>query len=494
MKLFEKNKKWLTTAALKFVVVTIFFGGLLRKSYNADTITYMVYPQDSADVRLRAGRYLIALFDSLMNRVGIKTTDLIPICVLISMLLLTVSITILQSIFEDYCISDNLICVLGFNLSLTLVFCNVLFIENFMFTEMTVFIVLGYFLATVGILYYIRSKKITAVLYFALAVCLYQIAVVYAAVTLVFYYMLSNDFVWTKKAVLEEIFSCIIPMYLGAVDMIAIKIVGIIYPDLASVKPLNSIGVTEKIQRLLASCVMFMKDSYTLLPGLYIPGLVLLLAVGVTSYLLFKNKGGLAVLYYVVALCGSLIVIFAIPFVGDGFVFPPRMSFLMYLFMGLVLMTTIALLSKNDIKNLLELLSVVAMACVWLQIIFGSFIVSGRYVSNTLDRVYSRIILEEIEKYEEENGVTVTKLGVTTDAYAPAFYEESKTHYEQINERIMGLSTRSMFEAWWGRHFDSANGVPSEIYEKHFSGKDWDYFDVNEQLVIDGDTAYICVY
>ena len=58
----------------------------------------------------------------------------------------------------------------------------------------------------------------------------------------------------------------------------------------------------------------------------------------------------------------------------------------------------------------------------------------------------------------------------------------------------MGLTTRSMFEAWWGRHFDDAKGVPSDIYEEYFADKNWDYFDVNEQLVIVDDTAYICVY
>jgi hypothetical protein len=32
------------------------------------------------------------------------------------------------------------------------------------------------------------------------------------------------------------------------------------------------------------------------------------------------------------------------------------------------------------------------------------------------------------------------------------------------------------------------------IYEKYFKGRNWDYFDADEQVVIQGDTVYWCIF
>ncbi|MBQ6415798.1 MAG: hypothetical protein IJJ65_06055, partial [Butyrivibrio sp.] len=108
-----KRSKVLTSLLYNFVLASIFFGGLLRKSYNADTITYMVYPVDSTDERLRGGRYLIMLFDYIFGKLGIRTTDYYYICIFLSIILLAASITLLQSVFKRFISSKNLPVLIG---------------------------------------------------------------------------------------------------------------------------------------------------------------------------------------------------------------------------------------------------------------------------------------------------------------------------------------------------------------------------------------------
>ena len=496
--IFEKNKSRITAFLYDFVLVTIFYGGLLRKSYNADTITYMVYPMDSADERLRGGRYIIMLFDYLFAKAGIRTTDYYYICIFLSMALLAACIAIIQHVFIRFIKSENLLVILGYNLAVGLAFCNVLFIEYFMFVEMTIFMLLGFFFATLGVLYYTEKKYVVSIVSFGMAVCLYQMVLPYAAITLVFYYMLSNDFTWSKKAVLDEMFAAAAPMCLAAADLVAIKIVGKLSEEHTfGYEFAHSGGAStfnSKMSDLIHVFIMYFDDSYTLLPGRFIPGIVLILSFALAVFLLYKLKGGLSVLYYLVAVLVSLTLIFIVPLMEDVFFFPPRMSYLLYVLQGLMLITIISLLTATDNEVLVKTVSYVTMGFMWIQMISCFFIVSGRYVANTLDITYCKTIIREIEKYEEENNVTVTKLSATTDAYAPRFYDESKVHYEQINERIIGQTTRSAFEAWFGRHFDDAEGIPVEIYDEFFADKDWDYFDANEQLIIRGDTAYLCVY
>ncbi len=517
--IYKKNKMQVIAFLCNFILATLFFGGMIRKSYNADTITYMVYAQDDADVRIRAGRYLVALVDVINCRFGIKTTDYMPIGILLSIIFLAGSLTLLQSVFSRFfgcCGNGNSIdngitkdngstlYYVGYGLTVALTFCNVLYIEYFMFTEMTLFYVFAYFFATVAVHLYIKNKRLLAYLLFTVTVCIYQLTVVYAAIALLFYYMLSNEFTWSKKAVAEEFFGLALPFSLGLINMIAIKIVGTLLPEFASKKPYASEALAEKLHMVAASLEMFAKNSYTLLPNLFLSGIILVFSVGLAMYLIAKTHGGLGVLYYALVLAISVIAIYVIPVLGEGFNFQPRMSFLLYVLQGLLLVTVMVLLSSGRNggqmvfagerqEMLVKAVSVVIIAYMVLQVVSCSFIISGRYVSNTLDKTYSKIILEEIEKYEEDTGVTVTKFAAINDAYAPAYYEESRIHYEQINERIMGQSTRSMFEAFWGRHFDAA-GMPNEIINEHFADKNWDYFDVNEQLVIVDDTAYLCVY
>lgn len=500
----RKLKNNINLFVINFVAMTVFWGGLIRRSFNADTITYMVFPLADINVEIRDGRYLIALFDIILYKLGTKTTAIIPLSIFVTLILFAVSITILQKIFKQFLNTENNMFIAGFYCALGLVFSNVLFSEYLMFPEVSIFYAIGFLSVTLGAYYHSKSKKLVAFVLYAVGSCIYQITLVYAAIILLFYYMLSHQFKWSVEAVIDEFLACFIPLSTGILNIISIRILGIINPSYAFRRVVSSKTMSNKIASLLTTLLDFLKNSYTLLPNLFFPALFFGFFTLCTFIILILSKDILSILYFSLVVVISMATLFAIPLLNRAFSFPPRMSFCLYLIQGLIAITFMSALSNANLIALrcpkfinilltLRTATLAIWAYVWIQMIFCSFIISGRFVSNALDLVHAKAILREIENYEAETNVTVLYIEELHDNYAPAFYDESRSHYEQINEKIIGQTTRALIESISGRVFEKTNAIPSDI-EERFKDKDWDYFDLNEQMVIRGDTAYLCIY
>ena len=182
-------------------------------------------------------------------------------------------------------------------------------------------------------------------------------------------------------------------------------------------------------------------------------------------------------------------MLYVIPLVQEEFTLPPRLSFCFFLVQGFLL----AVACKLSADNLKNLITFIGGSYLIVHLLFADFIVTNHFVSNTLDKVYVNMVYEEILKYESETGITVTKLAIIKDAYAPNHYEEVAYSTDQINERILGTATFSLIQIMTDRVFEEIE-IPQQVYNKYFKDKDWDYFDLRQQLVFENDEAYWCVF
>lgn len=206
-------------------------------------------------------------------------------------------------------------------------------------------------------------------------------------------------------------------------------------------------------------------------------------------YSCIKEKKIKKILFIGIVFAGSVILLYGIPMVQVKFNFPPRMAFCYYLVQGMLMVVAYAVSTLKAQK----LLSALCVVYVMIQLLFADFVVTNHFVSNTLDEVYTNMAYQEIIKYENEMGMEVTKICVYKDAYAPDNYEEVNYHVHQINERALGTVTVSLLQKISGRYFEKIENQ-EEIYNEYFKDKDWDYFDLSEQLVIIGDTVYWCIF
>lgn len=481
-------KKRLFQYMLNLLMLFIFWGGLLRKSYNYDTLYHMVV--DDADVmtRIRGGRYAVALGDYLLFKLGLRTTTNISVIIFITFLILAAAMLIMQLVFERW-LPENNCAKAGFYCGINLVFVNVLFAESLMFSEYSVYFALAYFSAAAGVMYFMKRKYLPAVLLYALAVSFYQNSVVFAGIMSAFYIYLDEKMVLSLKAVVREITAVAVCMSMGVLDLLSIRIFEKLNIIPASGKVSGMGNMAEKLLAAAANFVSLNKSAAGIMPNLWLPLLFSAVVWIVIIYSRIKEHKLLPALFLLIVCFGSYALIYIIPLASIEFFAPPRLSFCFFMVQGLLLVSAYAI----SVQTLHKLLGAAGVLYMLIHLFFADFVVTDHFVSNALDEAYVKMLYEEIVKYEDETGIEVKKLAVMKDSYAPSSYAQVSYVSGQINERTIDAVPVSALKVITGKNLEKSE-MPKDIKEKYFKDKDWDYFDLTEQLVIEGDTAYWCIF
>lgn len=469
-----------------FVILLVFWGGMIRRSFNADTIYHMVVSDADIFNRIKAGRYLIAVCDFLLLKLGLRTTTYSSITMLLTLMGFAAAMTLLQEIFRGYSKEGKE--RMGYCCMVSLVFLNVLFAELLMFSEFCVYYAAGYLLAAYAVKEYADKKYVRAVIILILAAAFYQYTVIFAAVLTAFLIWMDEREL-SRKAVLREVTAiagCILVGALNLLSMWALKAWGM-FERLD--KDAGVGNLKEKGMLALEGFERLYRDGGGILPNLFLPLLFTLFLWGMILISCRKEKNRKMPLFLALVFLGSHVLLIVIPMANETFYFPPRMSFCFYLIQGLLAAAAYTLCKQRE----KALLTAGCISYLLVQLLFSDFVVTNHFVSNTLDKVYVKMAYEEILKYEEETGNQVTKLAVVKDGYAPDHYEEVSYSVEQINERALGTVTNSLMEVVTGRYFEPVDGE-EEIIREYFEGKDWNALDLSEQMVILGDTAYWCIF
>ena len=117
------------------------------------------------------------------------------------------------------------------------------------------------------------------------------------------------------------------------------------------------------------------------------------------------------------------------------------------------------------------------------------------YISNEADRIYALAIGTAIRTYEQQSGIQVTKIGLTTDTKPTGAFFETRYNRYELSNRILTVpySYYCLINYMNGMELIDVP-VLDEVKERYFKDKNWNSFNVNEQLVFEGDTAYLCAY
>ena len=122
-------------------------------------------------------------------------------------------------------------------------------------------------------------------------------------------------------------------------------------------------------------------------------------------------------------------------------------------------------------------------------------IIGDHLLSNRTDIAEAQAVGQEIWKYEQETGVTVTKFACAADAAPTNVAAGVDRHCYDINRRawLISWAALPMVNTVNGLQLTAAE-MPPEVFDAHFKDQNWDSFDVGRQLVIEGDTAYLAIY
>ncbi len=503
----KKNKLIIERYFINLCVLILYWGNLLRKSYNADSAAHVYSADADVFVNIGDGRYVIALCDYLLLKLGIRTTDNISITVFLTLMLFAVSMTVLQRIFKEWEPSE-VIPKISFNAFVSLVFLNVLFSENLMFSEYCIYYGIAYLAVTAGVMQITKKKLIPALILMIIGTFTYQFAAIYAAIAGAFHMMLKSGLKWSKESVISEIEAVLTPLAAGVLNIIIIRIVAHINSRYAFRKSVQSGAISGKIKDVLVTFFDLNRTGYGMFPDLFIPALFAVVIIAITVVLLIKQGRGMDISFYLVVVTGCVILLYLIPFANSELYFPPRMAFSFFEIQGLLGVTYYAVSKcafKGETaenpgegpggikKRAQAIVLAVCFGYMFIHLLFADFITTNHFVSNTLDKVYAKMVVNEIEKYENETGTEVRYVSVEKDISSPFAYDEVSYHRYQINERIIGQASLSYIEVITGRHFEWCE-FSKKVWDEHFADRNWDSLDLGEQLVIEGDTAYWCLF
>ncbi|MBR0352566.1 MAG: glucosyltransferase domain-containing protein [Oscillospiraceae bacterium] len=115
--------------------------------------------------------------------------------------------------------------------------------------------------------------------------------------------------------------------------------------------------------------------------------------------------------------------------------------------------------------------------------------------SNITDKTVIYTVEERIEAYEQESGVSVNRIGLIFDSSTWVSNPDIKNTYMDINQRATSVSWQipASFFYFFERELDSVD-VPEDVYREYFDGREWDSFNMEEQIILIDNTLYWGVY
>lgn len=481
----ESYKSFLLYWLVGILLMLLFWGGMLRKSFNADTVYFIVEGDGGFYNWLQDARYVSALISLLLKQVGLTTATNLSVTMALAFIVCAATIAIIALIFEEW-FRDSTIAFLGLLCGVSLAFCSGLFAENWMFTETSFSFALTYFFVSLAC-YNLKIKKyFCMVLFLLLGICTYQVAVPFFIILTLFYLYYKNEKILTIRIFAESFGLSVLAVFLGFLNLMSIRLMdhlGIV--DLK--KNVGNIDILENLRAAVMHCGRLYKDSDGLLPNLWLPLLFAIFVMGSISYMCIREHNTNKLIYNWLLFLVCHLVLYMLPMLTKGFSFPCRMSFVFFLIHGMFFLNALDTMNQN----VLMLYAGIGYFCI--QLLFCNFIVTNRFISNTLDEVYAHMIVNYIEKYEEDTGNRIQYLAVCTDSYAPNSYEEVTYKSHEINERSLRIVPGSLLEYITGRTFERKE-MPDSVYHEHFEGKNWDYFDAEQQVVFENDTVYLCIF
>lgn len=488
MKNRDNIKKYISDYAFHLLLLVIFWGGMLRFGFNADSLWHMVVSDADVTTRLTHGRYLIALLDRILLAFDIRTTDSVVISMAITLGIFALAMLVVQRIIVDNLATDSQTRYLVM-LAMNFWAINVLFSEILMFSEFCVYSAMAYLFGALAVYFYAKRKYWLTIAFIIFAVCTYQYSVIFAALLVTFYLCIRNECKLSVKVVIEEVICVFVCLFMGFLNLISTDILSNMGVIAEVGKQAGTGDIADKFDKMGESFLAIMKHSYSMMPGNWIPAIVWILVLTILIIGLVSKREKYKIPYILILIFVSILIMYIIPFAGEQFFFPPRMAFTFFLLIGFLFAYGIFELEGKCRAALTVLLIgflVINLVCV-------QKIIGNRFVTNTLDEVYARMVDDKIADYEEQTDIQVTKIARAYDEYAPFHYSEVNMAYEQINESAAYSAVSSLMKVMTNRDMEAVDMNP-DVYDEYFSGRDWDHFDLNEQVIIVDDTIYWCLY
>ena len=478
---------------LQFIISLLFFfctyGILTSNHFALDTYFCCAYEQVTPN--LQSGRWLGAIIFALLNNNGIYAGNMQGILTIIHIILVSFSASLLFWTVIEEINSKNKYTNYGICGAVYLTFCNVFYLELFLFSENGLTMGLGILFCTLAIYSFLKyhntlkGKLLSFVLLF-LSLGIYQ-AFLGVFIPWGLIIIFCND-MQTNKVRIKTILNIII---IGGVASIC---------NIVILKFLIRIGIANGSTRqpvlslfhIFSNAKEILKHQKEIWISAYnfLPKGILIFIILVSLFVIWKTDFKKSILYSSGILCCSIIVLFAAHLLTPDVWMPPRTIIGVFAIIASLLCAAIAITKKYK-----YILSIIVILVICVNVIQIQKISANHFASNRLDQEYAKIIQKAINDYESTSGNIIKYIAATNDTEPTWFYEGIQYVSHEINNRAYAVSWADVeILNYYSKRNYIKIPMDKEIYNKYFKNKNWNYFNADKQLIFDNETLYWIKY
>ena len=484
------------------IITTLFFWSVYRimlvQHFSADSYRYYANPLLNNKGNLALGRIGDFIVNEIICRLGLNYVRNQFIFVIILILTVSISVELIYNHYIKICngqINWNKKLVL--KSAIILMFCNVFILEWFIYTEMAFLWSLSLIfmdLAVIQITPQCNVKHmIRSIVYVFVSVSFYQASISYFVIFALIGIYIGYAGKLNKSSFTDSIKVFICGGLGGIFNLAFIKLMQILN-IVQSTNRTESLSLDlwiNNIETIFQNIKRWLLDSYGLLPKYSLIVIVLimytLLVVG-----LIKKKKKLNLIYIILLIIMCNIMVYIPHFLTSTVWMAQRTitSFFVFLIIPYII------LNVQNVGQKIQKLSIVTFLIFLIINIRQIEEISVDVIaSNKIDEEISYLIQDEIQKYEMQNNTKIKNISLVNDI-------NPHWGYNAIEYVCFDTNLRSYVVNWGGvdciNYYNKTeyNSVEmnENIYETHFSGKNWDFLDLDEQMVFQGDTLYMVSY
>lgn len=487
-----KNKKDIIICLILIAITCIIFIPFLQGHYIADT--YSIIERGLIDYSIgnsfTDGRIIMGLLNLLVNSINMPMMTYVIVTLFLAIILSCITIVVLKNTILKFRPAENKwLELLVIVISYVTIF-NFMYIENLYFIECIV-MALSLLLYTIGAKLLVEANKgyiWKSALCVVIGMLAYQGTIGFFLAIVFLFSALKNENK-ISKIIKDVLLSGILVLVAGLVDIAAIKILtsqlNTNQTRLSNDIWRNILVIITNISRTLTeNCGMFPRNLLLI----FLSILVIIAVIGIVQKYKKDCLKGIAVWFLLIAFV--IASGFASSILSTSAFWAPRMRFCIGALVGILCLYLYASTDVFHKKNILTILAIITVV-VYAGINMYQYvtIIRQNKPMNEIEKQECQEIDEHIKTYEQETGITVTKIAkVYTNQHAAKLYlpgYPKKANRTVFNSTKCDWSAKGVIYFYTGRRMEYTKATREGIEILNSTGKEYTCV---------GDTLYIFIY
>lgn len=495
----DKVKAKIISLVVMIAIFFLIYSAMLVRHYSADSFAYNAHPLQNNEANLALGRigdYFVNKIIVMFGGNYVRNQFIFVFILIMTMAVVSEKIYChyLKCADEELQLSQKIV----LKLSIILMFANVFVMEWYIFVEMTFIwsLSLIFMALAVGQIQkgFSVKKMILSIIFLMVSVSFYQATIGYYIFFSLMAVYIMNRGRLGKNAFIDSIKVIVCGGFGGGINLLLIRILQIM--GIA-----QTTGRTENITLPMLfenMCVVWnniltwvittrgLLPKYTVLISIVLISIVLL-------WVIIVEKGKIKNIVYIgllVVVCNGMVYF---PHLMTSTVWMAQRTIASFFVIITIPAIVIAVKANNRICRYMcgGIIGIVLVLNVWkIQDISANVIASNR-----IDEEVAYMIQDKISQYENESGVEIKKISICKDKYTTWGNKSVEYVCMDTNLRVFNVSHSGVacINYYNNTSYETAD-ISSEIYKQYFENKDWNILNLKEQLVFEGDTAYLVSY